>query len=61
MKLWRRIKSAVKQWLEKLAEDNRKEFGNSPPSCCAPKREHSTKQAHPPGDCGYGDQWGATT
>ncbi len=43
MSFWKKIKRAVKSWIDKTAESNKRQFGSSPPDCCGKKHTEGTK------------------
>lgn len=43
MSLLKRIGQAIRRWLDRLGEENKKQFGSTEPSCCGHgKREGAT-------------------
>ena len=40
---WKRIKDSFNRYLERMAEENRKEFGNGVPDCCKVNRPVNDK------------------
>jgi hypothetical protein len=39
--IWRKVKRALKDWINRLAETNKKEFGGAELACCHDKKKIS--------------------
>ncbi|WP_411676713.1 LDCC motif putative metal-binding protein [Caproicibacter sp.] len=43
MKFWNKIKKSINRSLEKMAKENKKEFGDGVPDCCKMNRQGGNK------------------
>ncbi len=43
MKLWKNLKKAFQNYLDRMAKSNQQLFGNSTPDCCKLNRENNNR------------------
>lgn len=41
MKLWKKLKESVQNYLDRMAKSNQKLFGSEPPDCCKLNRQNN--------------------